>query len=111
MEFGIITLLLLPQTPRAAELSASSWFGSPILIYRMAGSGASREGMIFLHYGRLVLAYPDCGTGGRRTFCELRPLGWPGAASLRFSRVRVLTFLFPLLPRLGARALRPPALC
>jgi len=83
MEFGIITLLLVPQTPRAAELSASSWFGSPILIYRMAGSGASREGMIFSHYGRLVVAYPDCGTGARRTFCELRPLGWPCGFGLR----------------------------
>ena len=48
--------------PRAAELAASSWFGPSILIYRMARSGASRDGTIFLLYGSLVSAYLKCGT-------------------------------------------------
>jgi hypothetical protein len=81
MERGFMTLLLLPQNPRAAEIAASSSFGSPILIYRMAGSGASRDGMIFLHYRRVVSAYPNCGTGGRHTFCELRTRGWPSGST------------------------------
>jgi hypothetical protein len=48
--------------PRAAELAASSWCGPSILIYRMARSGASRDGTIFLHFGSLVSAYLKCGT-------------------------------------------------